>query len=307
MHDHAERMAGIYLGQTGADPGTAPCSSSDSISPPENTFKRMNEHWKDATPLIVVGRQRAGTRFITKLLNSFPDVVIQGEIPNSIMKRVAPLIQFIDQYYLAEHAQQDNTSPPTRTFPRCGWEEKRRDLIFAIWANCTQTRRIELKGPLRYYGYKRPNNEFYFSLYEKSFSSCPPRYIYCLRKFRENFLSISSRWPDRTIEEVADNYCASLQQYLKMKEQAPDRVRLSVLELVVESGYEYIKSDLLQFLDLSPDARLEKKITEEYMAPTNQTEKIPGATRRRHLTEQEEEFLSKHPQMDDLYERVLTA
>lgn len=256
---------------------------------------------KNATPLIVVGRQRAGTRYLTEVLNSFDEVTIQGEVPNPVMRALVKFIQETDKHYRGA-AKWDNSR---RVQEYQSWTEKKKDLIYAMWANTAQSRRLNPSPRCRYYGYKRPNNEFYFDFYEKHLVDQNTTYIYCVRNFIQNYLSISSRWPNRTIEMVADDYLKSIQQYRKIKEVAPDRVLLFNLDDHIKYGFGYLEKNVIEKLGLNLDSNLRARLAS--MGAKNQTVKVSVNPRRESLTKEEEAYVRSRPALDAEFRKLCSA
>ena len=112
-----------------------------------------------AVPLIIVGRQRAGTRYLTDALNALPQVCLQSELPNPVMRSVARMMTQIENYYRRSAA----TGGARRDREYGRWRNRREELLFAIWKNAGQSSGQEPDPNCRYFGYKRPNNEFYFT------------------------------------------------------------------------------------------------------------------------------------------------
>ena len=251
-----------------------------------------------ATPLIIVGRQRSGTRFLTDVLNSLDGVAIQGELPNPVMHSAAQMVRDVESHY-AQMAE--NGSPRDRRHYRT-WQKKVEDLIFSIWENASQTARVKFNADTKYFGYKRPNNEFYFDFYEASFRFRPPVYVYCTRNFADNYLSIASRWPERSVEQVASDYLESTAQYQRMSAGAPGRVLLFVLDDYVKHGLQYIKDGIIDPLGLRLTDDHRRKL--EQMRAKNRTEEDLKLTRRRKLTTVEQRFLRAHPDLDKVFETL---
>lgn len=247
---------------------------------------------KAATPLIIVGRQRAGTRFLTNILNSFNGVSIQPELPNPVMHAAADMMRTIQSYYA--RMAETGDARQQRYYDR--WLRKRENLIFSIWENASQGGPVKFTAKTRYFGYKRPNNETYFAFYEALFRSRPPMYVYCTRNFTDNYLSIVSRWPERTIEQVADDYLKSTAQYQLMVADAPRRVLLFNLDDHVKYGFEYIENRIVAPLDLQLKALHRRRL--ERMGPRNRTEEDLNVPRRKVLTSGEEEYIRAHPELD---------
>lgn len=256
---------------------------------------------KKVIPLIIVGRQRAGTRYITNILNSFQEVIIQGEIPNPVMKSVSCMINEIESYYLQQLVNIKTRNRGIKEYNN--WLSQRQDLIFSIWANCGQEKRIEINGYCKYYGYKRPNNEFYFDLYENIFTYNPPIYVYCIRNFKDNFLSIVSRWPDRSLKKIAQEYLDSIIQFKKMKQISTDRALVFNLDKLIDEGFNYVKEAIILPLNLNLSESLEVRLKQ--MGAINTTEGDHNLVRRKTLTDEEECFISKHPELETEYQQFL--
>lgn len=252
---------------------------------------------RNLKPLIIVGRQRAGTRFLTNVLNSFEEIAIQGELPNPVMRSAVKFIEEVDQYYAkaAEHGD----SKALRE--QRGWLRKREDMVLSVWEHAGQSRRVRYDAAIRYFGYKRPNNEAYFDFYERVFAYRPPIYIYCTRNFVDNYLSIASRWPDRTVERVGAEYLKSMGQYHIMSTRAPDRVLLFNLDDYVKLGLEYIDKRIIRRLNLT--AGKDRRDELEQMGAKNRTEDF-NVPRRRELTEAESDFIRAHPELDTEFEKL---
>ena len=246
---------------------------------------------KNFKPLIIVGRQRAGTRFLTNVLNSFDEVTIQGEVPTHVMEKVVNFIQDIDSYYIKSA---DRGARRRRYYET--WRRKKEDLVFSIWEFASQSPAVKSSAKTRYFGYKRPNNEMYFEFYEKTFAFRPPVYVYCIRNFIDNFLSVVSRWPERRIEEVAGEYMDSVAQYHRMKEVAPDRVFLFNLDSHVQIGVDHVETNVIRPLGLHMTGEHQEKI--KRMRGANRTEEDLKIPRRKELTSGEQKFLDRHPELD---------
>ena len=252
---------------------------------------------KKFKPLIIVGRQRAGTRFLTNLLNSFDEVTIQGEVPTHVMNKVVHFVRDIDSYY-AKAA--DRSARHGRYYKI--WRRKRENLLFSLWEFTSQSRSVRSSAETRYFGYKRPNNEMYFDFYEEAFAFRPPVYVYCVRNFVDNFLSVVSRWPERTIKEVAREYLESVAQYQKMKECAPARVLLFNLDKHVEMGIDHVEVNIIRPLGLKLTGEHRKKL--KRMRGRNRTEEDLKIPRRKALTANEKKFLYRHPELELVFREL---
>jgi hypothetical protein len=308
----------------------------------------MIYYLEKTVPLLIVGRQRAGTRHLTNVLDSFDDVLIQGEIPNQVMSSIEKMVSDTDKYYRNQFEKNPENELSIIRYEN--WKVQRQDLMLSLWANCSQQRRKE-PGPLykyfgikdffgfaiktdntslpdrqdfsgrsylfnsiyykrfripkasyRYYGYKRPNNEKYFELYEKIFELRPPVYIYCVRNFHDNFLSIISRWPDRDIEKVAIEFLESMAQYHIMKNAAPYRVLLFNLDDFIAQGFTYLEREIINKLGLTMSNSQRDFLTK--LPPSNATEEKFGLERRQSMTEKEREYYLSRPELVDEFKKL---
>jgi hypothetical protein len=255
---------------------------------------------KKARPLVVFGRPRAGTRFITNILNSFPEVTMQGEIPDPVMDAVADFIERVDDYYRARASKKRDAG--ARQFEL--WRDKKEALIYSFWAGTSQASRAQPGSNCRYFGYKRPEHEQYFSFYETHFGADRARYVFCVRNFVDNYLSIKSRWPTRKIEDVADRYVDSIHRYNDAVAAAPGRVLLFNLDDHVRYGFEYTRSAVLDPLGLKPSSKHYERLAQQ--GPTNTTEGDHGRKRRTELTPRERQVIEARPELRELF-RALCA
>lgn len=246
------------------------------------------------TPLIVVGRPRAGTRFVTDILNRFDDVAVQSEIPNPVMASVHRMMSEVDTYYRGTVDSAERGERGVKE--HAAWQGKRASLMFALWAGCSQAKAKGLDKQVRYFGYKRPKHEDYFDFYEKMFEGGNlPFYVFCVRNFVDNYLSISSRWPERTVEMVADEYLAALSVYKRMKNRAAERVLLFNLDDQIAAGLPYARAQVLDPLGLEVTAPMEAEL--EAMGATNRTEADNNAVRRRELNADERAYIAARPEL----------
>ena len=250
-----------------------------------------------AVPLIIVGRQRAGTRYLTDALNALPQVCLQSELPNPVMRSVARMMTQIENYYRRSAA----TGGARRDREYGRWRNRREELLFAIWKNAGQSSGQEPDPNCRYFGYKRPNNEFYFEFYESMFEKRKPIYAYCIRDFIENYLSVKSRWPEREIGEVADQYLRSVHQFEKMRAAAGERVLLFNLNLSESQGIDYIDTHIVKPLGLALTDSQRAHIVG--IGRRNTTENI-GKARRRKMTDEETAFVNARPELDSEFRRL---
>lgn len=193
-----------------------------------------------ATPLIIVGPQRSGTRFVTNVLNSVPGVVVQDEIPDSIMMNVLELISKCEKKY--ESADREYTVE--------NWENTKHDFMFSVWSNLTQGKRKKTDKKCIFYGYKTPFHEVYFDFYNQFFYPVRPKYICCVRNFLGHYFSVHARWPKRSFVWIARRYVRSLRQLRYMKKKRPEDVFFFFLDDYKQEGTIYLQKKIFDPLGL---------------------------------------------------------
>jgi len=211
-------------------------------------FPNTNE----ATPLIVVGAQRSGTRFITNVLNSVQGITIQNEIPDPIIVKAFKTLEKCDNMYLSD----------SRKYISEHWISKRHEAMFSLWANISKGKKKNVSSDCVYYGYKTPFHEHYFDFYNSFFDPVRPKYVCCVRFFLDHYFSVNARWPDVSIIRVARRYTRSLRQLRYMKETRPDDVLLFFLDDYKKTGVEYLREKIFEPLgleDVSPAIKMAKQ------------------------------------------------
>lgn len=251
----------------------------------------------EAKPLLVVGRQRAGTRFVTNALNMFPEICIQGELPLPVTDYMFDFVKSVDRYYV--NLEKSYNEPSVARVRSEGWLFRRQHLMFVLWANINQSQRLEADNEAcKYYGYKRPRHEFHFDYYVEFFQENIPIFVYCVRNFVDNYLSIKSRWPDRSIDLVANEYVESLEQYKYMKKSRPNEVLLFNLDDFLKQGIDYLTGNIFAALDVEQTAPIIEQIRE--MGPRNSLEEL-GIDRQNSLTNEEMNYFRKRTELESLY------
>ena len=245
---------------------------------------------EDATPLIVAGPPRSGTRFVTNVLNSVPWVTIQGEIPTPIMSSVIHLLDQADNVFTknGKAAWQKN------------WQATKRDLMFALSGNLTKGSRIQSEEVCLYYGYKTPNHEHYFDIYNKFFHPIRPKYICCVRSFTEHFLSVKARWPQRSIMSVSKRYVKSLQQIRHMKNQRPNDVCIFILDRYIDMGMGHLLNNVFYPLGLDDVGQALDKAGQ---GPVNTSDQL-GVQRQREVTKWQSLFLRAYSRPEREFQRI---
>ena len=233
-------------------------------------------------PLIVAGPPRSGTRFITNVLNKSPAVMLHGEIPEPMIRKLNKLVKVSDRIYLK------NREIPDRVKEK--WRNSKPEFIFSAWAHLCKSR-AQPKRACIYYGYKSPWHERYFSLYNSYFAPVKPRFVCCIRSFEQHLLSVKARWPNRPTPKIAARYVFSLRQIRRMKENAPDDVILFFLDDYITLGGNYLVEQVFAPLGIDD---FSSALEQAARGPVN-TAVQHGVKRRPELSSMQRLFLTTFP------------
>jgi hypothetical protein len=260
----------------------------------------LHHHLRDARPLMVVGRPRCGTRFVASALSRHPAVLLLGEIPSPAMDNA---IRFLS-----------DTAGVFASEPRwSGWENSRRDLLYAMWASMLKGMPRESRGPIRWFGHKTPRHDQYWEFYRDFFGDPGPKYVFCMRNFVDHYLSLNSMKEHRNVEQVdrarnihlvAREYRASVARYADMKAALGDDVSLFILDDLREGGIDYVRETVFERLGIEVDNPTLSRIDVSRRA--NSTEGA-GAARRTELSADERVFLEKNQDLLDALDAVRGA
>lgn len=253
------------------------------------------------TPLIVCGRPRAGTRYVTHVLNKFGTVQLQGEIPLGVMKAMHAFIEGVESDY--ESAANKGEERWVRQLER--WRTNKEALIASCWTYLPKDGSATVRKNLQYYGYKRPGHEHYIQFYERHLTSRKPIYIYCIRAFREHYLSVKSRWPKRPIDKVAKDYLDSIRCYWAAKEICGGRLLTFILDDLEELGFVTMEKRILEPLDLPVDELRRESL--QGIGAKNRTCEDLGLRRRYELTDEEADYIAQNSELTTAFEDVRRA
>jgi hypothetical protein len=240
------------------------------------------------TPLIVAGPPRSGTRFVTNILNQFPGVGIEGEIPGPVIDRLSRVVRKCDAIYADPELGADQH-----------WAIKKPEFMFSSWAALSKSPRRRKRGN-RYYGYKSPYHEAFFDFYSRYFSPARPKYVCCIRAFEPHLLSVKARWSNRPAVYIAARYLLSLRQIRRMKRRAPEDVLLFFLDDYVAIGPEYLVATLFHPLGLSDVGRALEKAAE---GPVNTAAKF-GVRPKKQVSTLQKALLTLFPAPRRAYARL---
>lgn len=156
---------------------------------------------------IVCGMPRCGTRQFTDFLNNHPNVCIQDEIGEIVLKRACELVLLADKVYLDSSA-------------RNSYLAKRRTVVAQLLGLFTKGR-IRFKEGSVVNGFKTPNVELHGLTLNAVFAPSFARlhYLYCIRNLRDCYLSLTAMpWFRLTRSEYASRYMASLSTAMDLRQ-----------------------------------------------------------------------------------------
>lgn len=258
---------------------------------------RYPEH-HEFTPLLVCGLPRAGTRAITNMLNTVPEICIQGEIPSRAFEKVIELYQTVDSIYL------DETRTPTGKHGR-RWPNRSHELMCALWSNLAKGARPLATEECRLFGQKNPGGERYFEFYEELFAGNPPYYLFCIRNFPDFFLSLTAqRWAvgkNYRFARLMTRYENALKRAEQMIDKCPQRTVLFVLDEFKKHQDRYLEHAILsQFPVRLSSSSVQDMIRMGVMNSSEQK----GVERRSQLSDAESKTLAKRADISELFERL---
>ncbi|MGH6899511.1 MAG: sulfotransferase [Geminicoccaceae bacterium] len=255
---------------------------------------------QDARPLMVVGRPRCGTRFVASALSRHPAILLMGEIPSPAMDNAIRFLSETRDVFASE--------------PRwSGWENSRRDLLYAIWASILKGTPRASRGTISWFGHKTPRHDQYWTFYRDFFGDTSPKYVFCMRNFVDHYLSMNSLKEHRTtdrvdrarnIQLIAREYRAAVSRYADMKAALGESVSLFILDDLREGGIDYVRATVFEGLGIEVDNPTLSRIDVSRRA--NSTEGA-GAARRTELTADEHAFLDKNQDLLDALDALRAA
>jgi hypothetical protein len=254
-----------------------------------------------ARPLMVVGAPRCGTRFVAKTLNRHPSILVQGEIPSRAMDNAVRFLSETGDFFASE--------------PRWSatWENGRRDLLYAIWTSMLKGTPRGTRAPITWFGHKTPRHDRYWEFYRRFVGDIDIKYVFCMRKFVDHYLSMTSIVKHRNVNSVplkqdrikfiARDYRASVACYADMKLALGDSVSLFLLDDLREGGIDYVRETLFERLGIGVDHRTLARIDVSQRA--NPTE--ARGSRRTELTAEEIDFLNRNRDLKEALEALRAA
>lgn len=213
------------------------------------------------TPIIICGAARSGTRMITDILNSHPEVAIQNEMHAGTVEAYFEMIDVVTRTY-AHHSERKGK------FLGDLWEKSRKGLTHAFLASACKKGPVgKGKDNLKYHGIKTPGFERYFDQFENAFSGVPPKYVYCARAPEKVWPSWVALGYLNDVEVFRRRYLRSLRQANKIKIKAPDRFSVFDLDAFVSSAdkTEFLHDNIFSMIGILDS----KAYSSEFLALPN--------------------------------------
>ncbi len=205
----------------------------------------------EVTPLFIFGMGRSGTTNALRVLNAHPDVMLNGEIPLSVMKQFFVLLDSAGRSYAGDDAACD------------GWRARKLDYAFESLGYLSKGGRGQLRkiDGARFRGHKLPRGESLFDRYEAHFGggANQPRYFYCARNPFDCWRSYKAMaWNNHeTAASFAAQYLESFMQLAHMQLRAEGRVFVLNLDALIAApnALDWHRANIFAPLDLDlPDA-----------------------------------------------------
>lgn len=181
------------------------------------------------TPIIVCGAARSGTRMITDILNTHPEIAIQNEMHADTVEAYFKMIDVVTNTFI-HHSERKGK------FLGDLWEKSRTGLTHAFLASACKKGPVgKQKDNLKYHGIKTPGFERYFDQFENAFSGNSPKYVYCVRAPEKVWPSWVALGYLDDVDVFHRRYLRSLRQANKIKSKASDRFSVFDLDAFVDS------------------------------------------------------------------------
>jgi sulfotransferase family protein len=210
----------------------------------------------EITPLFIFGMGRSGTTNALRVVNSHPEVMLNGEIPNGVMRRLFQLLDTADESFV------------DRRNIRGGWLGRKEQYIYEAFSmlNKAGPRKPELYAAARFRGHKSPRQESMFDDYERHFASVgrQPLYFYCARNPKDCYRSYRAMdWNAyKSVGQFLGHYMESFRKLEEMQAKTPGRVFVLVLDELIASGdpLAFYRERMFAPLGLTPSAAFARTV-----------------------------------------------
>jgi Sulfotransferase family len=209
----------------------------------------------EITPVFVCGMPRSGTTNALQVLNTHPSVMLNSEIPLSILKHFFALLDTTENSY----------SEPER---KQVWRENKAQYMFDSFGYLAKggRGRLEKAQGAKFRGHKSPRLETLFERYESHFGEIGPApfYFYCARNPFDCWRSHRSMsWSTyETAQEFLRHYKTSFVKLQQMRETAGARVFVLNLDDLkgASDALTFYRENIFAPLGLDLPERTEKRI-----------------------------------------------
>jgi hypothetical protein len=172
-----------------------------------------------ASPVVVCGNPRSGTRMHANALNAHPEVLITDEFHG---------IQHLHAFLSDFRTTRLKTFSPDRALARQNFLAK------MFWLSCSIDRTLDRGLRVQIIGNKTPQIERHYRELERIFLNAPPKYVYCLRSAPKVLRSVKNfpnlRWNRDSVETNLARYIRSVRCMEEMRATFPERVCVSMIE-----------------------------------------------------------------------------
>lgn len=181
----------------------------------------------DVTPLLVAGMGRSGTTNALRVLNTHPQVMLNGEIALPLLDKFLDLLDATDRSFERKDAMRDD------------WIARKAEYMYSSFGYLSKAGRgkLEKRGRARFLGHKSPRLESLFDRYETHFASAgaAPRYVYCARNAFDCWKSYHAMpWNNYDgVNAFLKDYAASYEMLDRMQASAPSRVVVMNLDALI--------------------------------------------------------------------------
>ncbi len=187
-----------------------------------------------ATPVLIGGVARSGTRMLADILNVCPTVAIQPETPPKAIELFLKFAGDIDGIYAGLGQQLGRAVDQN-------WRQNRAGLLHALFIAASRDRPSGVDRPVTHFGLKLPSLERYFSEFDRYYDAPKPYMIYCMRRPDAVWRSIRSFGWQTDFEKFLQSYRRSMSHALAALARSPDRLVVFNLNAFLEGdSVEYV-------------------------------------------------------------------
>ena len=183
---------------------------------------------KHLSPLIICGAARSGTRMMTDIVNTHPEISVQEEMHAKTIEAFFHLKQTIDENfrYYSDRKGVDLSKH---------WKSSKGALLLSYFTFANKKTELGHGKELKMYGIKTPGYERYLTEFEDIFEKKPPYYIYCLRNPSSVWRSWKSLSYLTDYKVFLNRYRRSIRQAIKLKNTVKERFVIFELDSFIKA------------------------------------------------------------------------